>query len=81
LFDSAVGCGYQSVDALLVVTADFDCEIFWFSSFFLQFLLYHMDAVVLCSRLLIFLYSCIIFYCLAFVNLMFIGPCVILIVE
>ena len=41
----------------------------------LHVLLYHMVAVVLCSRLSMFLYSCMIFACLAFVNLMFIGPC------
>ena len=40
-----------------------------------------MAAVVLCSRRLMFLYSWIIFACLAFVNLMFSGPCIIAIVE
>jgi len=36
----------------------------------LQFLLYHMVTVVLCSRLLMFLNSYIAFACLALVNLM-----------
>ena len=47
------------------------------SRFFLHVLLYHMDAAVLCSRLLMFLYSCMIFACLAFVNLKFIGQCIV----
>ena len=56
-------------------------KYFGVSRFSLHVLLYHMDVVVLCSRLLMFLYLCMIFACLAFVNLMFIGPCIILLVE
>ena len=41
-----------------------------FSRCSLQFLLYHMAAVILCGRLLMFLISCSALACLASTNLM-----------
>jgi len=76
-----VGCGSLCVDALPTVVADFIVKYLGVSRFVLHVLLYQIVAVVLCSRLLMFLYSCMIFACLALVNLLLIGPCIILIFE
>ena len=76
-----VGCGSQCVDALLLLSLILIVKYFSVRRFSLQDLFYHMDAVVLCSRLLMFLNSCISFDNLSFVNLLFIGPCIILLVE
>ena len=76
-----MGCGFLCVDALPTVVADFYLKYLGVSRFVLHVLLYRMVAVVLCSRLLMFLYSCMIFACLALVNLMRIRPCIILIFE
>ena len=51
---SVVGCGFLCVDALPTVSLILIVKYLGVSHFILHVLLYHMVAVILCSRLLMF---------------------------